>query len=93
MSQQNIVSEHAEIINTKGLHARAAAKIVKLVTGFNCDVTLQHKQNQSPGASLIKLLTLDAPKGSSIKIEATGPDANDCVDALCTLIRNKFDEE
>jgi phosphocarrier protein HPr len=62
-----------KVSNKKGMHARAAAKIVTLIGHYpQCKVTLGHNQVEAPGDSLLKLLTLNAPLGSTIKISIEG---------------------
>ncbi|MDQ7050654.1 MAG: HPr family phosphocarrier protein [Enterobacterales bacterium] len=81
-----------EVINQKGLHARAAAQIVTLSNHFDCDIEVEHKDKIAPSLSLIKLLTLDAPKGSIIKVKAHGQQAEQAIQALQQLIEQGFDE-
>ena len=86
------LSTQCEVINIKGLHARAAAQIVSLVAQFECELTISHKSKSASGASLIKLLTLDAPKGSIVTIEATGKQKKEAIKALSDLFAKGFDE-
>ena len=81
-----------EVVNQKGMHARAAARIVSLVCEFDCQVTLSHGDKSAPGDSLIKLLTLNAPKGSMIDIEAEGTESLSCLDDLRQLFESGFGE-
>jgi len=81
-----------EVTNKKGLHARAAAKIVALSNEYESEITLSHKNKSASSQSLIKLLTLDAPKGSKIKIEIQGIDANKASTALTELFAAGFQE-
>lgn len=81
-----------EVINPKGMHARAASKIVAIINKYSCKVTLYHKQLSAPGDSLLKLLTLNAPLGSQIKVEAVGLDAEKLIDELKTLFAEGFGE-
>ncbi|TQV89782.1 HPr family phosphocarrier protein [Aliikangiella coralliicola] len=81
-----------EVVNIKGMHARAAAKIVALVCDYQCSVTLNHGDKSAPGDSLIKLLTLNAPKGSLICIEASGDDADAFLQAIQLLFAEGFGE-
>ncbi len=78
--------------NQKGLHARAAAQIVSLSTQYQCDLVLTHKNKSAPGLSLLKLLTLDAPRGSNIEIVASGKEAENASIAICELFLNGFGE-
>ncbi len=81
------------ICNQKGLHARAAAKFVKLAERFDARVTVEKNETQVPGSSIMGLMMLAAGPGCDIEIEATGPDAQLAVDALAQLVAGKFDED
>lgn len=80
------------VANKKGLHARAAAKIVTLANQYDSELILTHKNKSAPGLSLIKLLTLDAPQGSHINILATGIDAEAVSIAVKELFSIGFGE-
>ena len=82
-----------EICNQKGLHARAAAKFVKLAECFNAQVTVQKSDTCVPGSSIMGLMMLAAGPGCEIEIEASGPDAQAAVDALVQLVAGRFDED
>ncbi|MFT6734021.1 MAG: phosphocarrier protein HPr [Polaribacter sp.] len=81
-----------EIVNTKGLHARAAARIVTTANQFESIVTVSHKENIAPANSLIKLLTLNAPKGSVLIFDSEGLDCEQASEALKLLVTSGFDE-
>lgn len=81
-----------EVTNQKGMHARAAAKIVAVVEQYECDVTLRHQERSAPGNSLIKLLTLNAPKGSIIEITCHGEDEQAFINAIQSLFNDGFGE-
>lgn len=81
------------VTNIRGLHARAAAKVVKLSEQFQCDITVRHGDQSASGKSMLDLLMLAATPGSEIEIEAHGADAVNAVDALAALVTRKFDEE
>ena len=83
----------AEIRNTKGLHARAAAKFCKTAGQFNAEVKVSKGGTEVSGCSIMGLMMLAAGVGSVIQIRASGPQAETALDALCTLVGNKFDEE
>ena len=82
-----------EIINERGLHARASAKFVKLAGGFDAEVTVSRDGQTVDARSIMGLMMLAAGPGSSIDISAEGPDAKAAVDALSELIASRFDEE
>ena len=82
----------AIVPNKKGLHARAAAQIVSLSTEYNCESFLIHKDKTAPSKSLIKLLTLDAPKGSELIIKSSGLESHTAAHAIQDLIQQGFGE-
>ena len=88
------VRAQVEICNNKGLHARASAKFVKLATSFDDTRTFVIKDgNRVDGDSILDLLMLAAGIGSTIEIEAEGPQAEAAVAALVNLVANRFDED
>lgn len=82
-----------KIQNLKGLHARATASFVKVADRFKSDITVE-KEGELPvsGKSIMGLLMLAIPLGETIKITATGTDADEAVQALCDLINDRFGE-
>ncbi|PCI72881.1 MAG: phosphocarrier protein HPr [Gammaproteobacteria bacterium] len=85
-------SVSCEVVNIKGLHARAAARIVTTANQFDSTVTVTHKENIAPANSLIKLLTLNAPKGSVLVFDSEGDDCMQVSEALKILVTSGFDE-
>jgi len=85
-------SRNIEIINKLGMHARAAAKLVKLATTFNSDIDIQKDSRRVNAKSIMGVMMLAASKGSTITIHAEGSDAENSLDALEQLINNRFDE-
>ena len=83
----------ADIRNTKGLHARAAAKFCKTAGQFDADVKVSKGATEVSGSSIMGLMMLAAGIGSTIHIRTSGPQAEAALEALCTLVGNKFDEE
>jgi len=82
-----------EIVNKRGLHARASAKFVKLAGTFDAEVRV-HKDGQTVDArSIMGLMMLAAGPGCCIDIEAEGTEAEAAVDALQALVAGKFEEE
>jgi len=86
------ISIQSVIQNSKGLHARAAAQIVTLSNQFDCQLVMSHKNKSANCSSLIKLLTLDAPKGSNVIITATGRQKDKAAKSLNELIVKGFGE-
>lgn len=87
------LSRTVEIINERGLHARASAKFVKLASGFDAEVTVSRDGQSVDARSIMGLMMLAAGIGSSIDISAAGPQAETALEALCALVAAKFDEE
>lgn len=81
------------VCNQKGLHARAAAKFVKLAETFDAEVMVVKSETRVPGCSIMGLMMLAAGPGCDIEIEATGSEAWQAVDALAQLVAGKFDED
>ena len=82
-----------EIINERGMHARASAKFVKLAAGFDAEITVSRDGQTVDARSIMGLMMLAAGIGSTIDIAATGPDAAAAVEALVRLVADRFDEE
>ena len=79
--------------NTRGLHARAAAKFVKCAEGFNASVIVTKDESNVSGTSIMGLMMLAASKGSSINVSVSGDDAEEALTALETLVGDKFGED
>jgi phosphocarrier protein len=86
------VSRDIEIINKLGMHARAAAKFVKLASSFDSNIDIQKGSRRVNAKSIMGVMMLAANKGSTITIHADGNDAEKSLDALEQLINNRFDE-
>ena len=82
-----------EIINERGLHARASAKFVKLASGFDAEVKVAREGSSVDARSIMGLMMLAAGIGSTIEISAEGAEAEAALDALCALVAGRFDEE
>lgn len=81
-----------QIQNDLGLHARAGTKFVQTASKFPCEITVAKGGSEVNGKSILSLLTLMAPKGTTITIRARGERAEDAVAALAQLIDDKFGE-
>ncbi|MGH1575310.1 HPr family phosphocarrier protein [Methylobacterium sp. P31] len=81
------------IINRRGLHARASAKFVQTVERYDAAVTVTRAGETVGGRSIMGLLTLGAAMGTRIAVTAVGPDAEDCLDGIETLLANRFGED
>jgi phosphocarrier protein HPr len=82
-----------EIVNERGLHARASAKFVKLAGSFDAEIQVARDGQSVDARSIMGLMMLAAGIGSSVEISAEGPEAEAALDALCELVANRFDEE
>ncbi len=83
----------ATIINRRGLHARAAAKFVKLCANFDAQILVSHRGTEVSGLSIMGLMMLAAAPGCCIELKATGTQADAALVALVDLIDRKFDED
>ena len=82
-----------DILNRLGLHARAAAHLVRLANGFASEIRLAKDGMEVNGKSIMGVLMLAAPKDAKILIRANGPDAEEALAAIGELIAGKFGEE
>lgn len=82
-----------EIKNQKGLHARAAASFVRTVEKFDADINVTKSGQTVCGSSIMGLMILSASKGTTIRVEACGNQAKEAIEAIKTLVNNKFGEE
>jgi len=87
------VTRDMAIINQRGLHARASAKFVKCAEGFDADISVSRDGQSVPATSIMGLMMLAAAMGTSITVEASGPQAEAAIEALGQLVASKFDEE
>lgn len=88
-----VLVRNVEIINKKGLHARATAKFVQCADSFDAEITVTRSGETVGGTSIMGILTLGASIGSIITLTAKGPQAQAAVDALTALINDRFGEE
>jgi phosphocarrier protein len=87
------VSQDVEIVNERGLHARASAKFVKLAAAFDAEVTVSRDGTTVDARSIMGLMMLAAGLGSTIEIAAEGPEAQPALEALVELVQGRFDED
>ena len=88
-----IAERTVEIVNERGLHARASAKFVKVAAGFKSDIQVTRDDQTVDALSIMGLMMLAAGPGSMIRITASGADAEDAASALARLVETKFEEE
>jgi len=86
------VVRHLEIVNEKGLHARASAKFVETVERFDARVTVRRDGLDASGDSIMGLLMLAASRGTIIEVEISGVEAVALADALSALVTARFGE-
>src|SRR5215510_1447409 len=86
------VSRVLEICNKRGLHARASAKFVMTVEQFDAEVFVTRGSERVGGTSIMGLMMLAAGPGTSITVEASGPQAAEVVEALAKLVAERFTE-
>ena len=82
----------AQIVNKLGLHARASAKLTQVAGEFTSEIWLSRSGRRVNAKSIMGVMMLAAGQGSSVKIEAEGPDAEAAIAALTKLISEKFGE-
>lgn len=87
------LSAEYQIVNRLGLHARAAAQLVQTANRFLSDVIIEKDGNEVNGKSIMGLLMLAAPQGSTISITVTGDDAAEALKQIGLLINNGFGED
>lgn len=93
MGERGPVRRTFEIKNRLGLHARAAVQVVQLATSYDAELSITKDGQTVNGKSIIGLMMLAAAKGQQIEVSAEGPQADDVLQALGSLIDRCFDEE
>ena len=87
------VVREVEIVNKKGLHARASAKFVQTAEQFDAAITVTRGHETVGGTSIMGLMMLAAGPGTTVMVSAIGPEAQAAVDAIAELVASKFNEE
>ena len=93
MADDNSCSATLEILNRKGLHARAAAAFVKTVEQFDAEVLVERIGQVVSGTSIMGLMMLAAAKGTTIDVKTSGNQAKEALQAISELVNNKFGED
>jgi phosphocarrier protein HPr len=88
----NVAEGTFEIINALGLHARAAAQLVKVANRFKSETTIEHQGQRANAKSIMGVLMLAAGQGSQVKLTCKGEDAQSCLAELQKLIADRFGE-
>jgi phosphocarrier protein len=87
------LGQEVRIVNRRGLHARAAAKFVRAAEQFEAEIKVRREDMEVVGTSILGLMMLAAATGSTMRIEASGTDAEAALSALVALVERGFDEE
>ena len=87
-----MLTQETEIINKLGLHARASAKLTQTAGQFQSEVWLSRNGRRVNGKSIMGVMMLAAARGTTIKLETQGPDADQALAALVALVEDKFGE-
>ncbi len=87
------LTREIEIVNRKGLHARATAKFVQCVEAYDAIVTVTRNEETVGGTSIMGILTLGAGIGTTILVSAEGPQAREVLDAITALVAHRFGED
>jgi phosphocarrier protein HPr len=88
-----MVAQEIKVINEKGLHARAAAKLVNLASKYQSRIHLRKDSQISNAKSILGILILAACKGDILELTVDGADEGDAMAAIKTLFNSKFQEE
>jgi len=88
-----MISRDLEIINRLGLHARAAAKLVKLSAGFASDIDIEKDGQRVNSKSIMGVMMLAASCGATVRVTVEGEDEEQALAAIVDLIEGRFDED
>lgn len=92
-TQAAVQSRTLEIVNKRGLHARASARFVQTVEGYDATVRVTREGSTVGGTSIMGLMMLAASPGCSILVEVEGRQATEVLDALEALVKDRFGED
>ncbi len=87
------VNRSVIVVNSRGLHARAAAKFVKLAITFDAEISVSRNGQTVSGASIMGLMMLAASPGSELELSAKGEQSETALDAICELVEAGFEED
>ena len=87
-----MTTREVTLMNVLGLHARAAARLVQMACRFQAKITLSKDGRSVDAKSILGVLMLAASEGERLLLTAEGPDAEEAVEALASLIRSRFGE-
>jgi len=87
-----IIEKKIVIKSKQGLHARPAALFVQIANKFDCDIAVKKGKQEVNGKSIMGIMMLAAGKGTMLNIRTDGPDADEALEALVELVKNRFGE-
>ena len=82
-----------EIVNQRGLHARASRKLAELAIVYNAAIIVRREDEAADATSLMDLMMLGAGLGAEIEVEADGPQAEEAIEAIAALVASRFGED
>ncbi|MBL7005350.1 MAG: HPr family phosphocarrier protein [Gammaproteobacteria bacterium] len=88
-----MIKRDITIINKLGLHARAASKLVSVANQYPCSVHIDKAGQRVDAKSIMGVMMLAASQGTEITLEIEGSEKENCIEAIITLINNRFDED
>ena len=88
-----MLEREIEITNKLGLHARAAARLVKVAGGFTSSIEIEKQDQRVNAKSIMSVMMLAASRGNTVKLFVEGDDQTDAMSAVTELIENKFGED
>lgn len=93
MAATDTAAHKVLVINERGLHARAATRLVQLAAKYPCEVLLDKDGHEVNGKSIMGVLMLVASKGTTLTVKARGDRAAEAVQEIVKLINDKFGED
>lgn len=88
-----MLEREIEITNKLGLHARAAAKLVKVAGAYTCSIEIEKQEQRVNAKSIMSVMMLAASRGNTIKLYVEGDDQDAAMTAVAELIEDKFGED
>ena len=88
-----MIERELTVSNRLGLHARATAKLVQLLSGYDCNATLVAKGREVNAKSIMGVMLLAAGKGTPVLLRVDGDDEQDAAEAVAGLFERRFDED
>lgn len=88
-----MIERELTVANRLGLHARATAKLVQLLSGYRCEATLSARGRQVNAKSIMGVMLLAAGHGTHVVLRVEGEDEADAADAVAALFERRFDED